>query len=457
MRIQGEFVYGFTALAEVGAGVAVFGSARIKQDHPHYAAARELGRKLAEAGFAVITGGGPGIMEAANRGASEAGGLSIGCNIELPFEESCNPYVNLSVNFRYFFVRKTMFVKYSEGFVIFPGGFGTLDELFEALTLVQTQKIHRFPIILYDSAFWSKLLDWIKTSQLGAGMISPEDLNLLIVTDSVDEIRDVMVDCYNTRCWTTWKRVRREPSSIPTLQAPGHRRRPEQRRREVTPSPGVALMSLPLMTKAEHTSFDVIDETLRTAGPGAAIDRLIDFLSAQGESRALLDAPAIESQAGARAAAHPGGLVSGPAGACAISIRRALRGGDPLGRSAPAGGRRYSVGLALLPRHCREGAGGRCARSDFEAAEGDERVGAIVEVAFNQGRILAGGSSSSSTTSARARRSRRSIICRPMTPRRVQGADLLVRHIHDQLTASLRGEIGRRGQPLPAEALRFRT
>jgi uncharacterized protein (TIGR00730 family) len=206
LRIQGEFVNGFTALAEVGAGVAVFGSARIKPDHPHYAAARELGRKLAEAGFAVITGGGPGVMEAANRGASEVNGLSIGCRIELPFDESSNPYVNLSVNFRYFFVRKTVFVKYSEGFVIFPGGFGTLDELFEALTLVQTQKIHRFPIILYDSAFWSKLLDWIKTSQLREGMISPEDLNLLIVTDSVDEIRDVMVDCYNTRCWSTWKR-----------------------------------------------------------------------------------------------------------------------------------------------------------------------------------------------------------------------------------------------------------
>jgi uncharacterized protein (TIGR00730 family) len=206
LRIQGEFIHGFNALAEVGAGVAVFGSARVKPEHPHYAAARELGRKLADAGFAVITGGGPGIMAAANQGAREAGGLSIGCNIELPFEQAPNPYANISINFRYFFVRKTMFVKYAEGFVIFPGGFGTLDELFEALTLVQTQKIHRFPIILYGSDYWAGLIDWIKNTQLAEGTVSPEDLNLLIVTDSIDEICDVMVDCYNTRCWSTWKK-----------------------------------------------------------------------------------------------------------------------------------------------------------------------------------------------------------------------------------------------------------
>ena len=206
LRIQGEFVHGFNALAEVGAGVAVFGSARVHAQHPSYAAARELGRKLAEAGFAVITGGGPGIMEAANLGAREARGLSIGLNIELPFEQSCNPHANLSINFRYFFVRKTMFVKYADGFAIFPGGFGTLDELFEALTLVQTRKIDRFPIVLYDSSYWRGLLDWIKTTQLAQGMISPEDLNLLIVTNSVDEIRDIMVDCYNKRCWTTWRK-----------------------------------------------------------------------------------------------------------------------------------------------------------------------------------------------------------------------------------------------------------
>jgi uncharacterized protein (TIGR00730 family) len=206
LRIQGEFVQGINALAEIGAAISVFGSARLPRESPLYADARELGRKLVEAGFAVITGGGPGVMEAANRGASEGGGLSVGCNIELPFEQSVNPYANLAINFRYFFVRKTMFVKYSNGFVIFPGGFGTLDELFEALTLVQTRKIKRFPIVLYDSSYWQGLLDWIEHTQLAQGTISPEDLNLLIVTDSIDEVRDVMVDCYNTRCWTTWKK-----------------------------------------------------------------------------------------------------------------------------------------------------------------------------------------------------------------------------------------------------------
>ncbi len=206
LRIQGEFVHGINSLAEIGAAISVFGSARLHNDSPWYVEARKLGFMLAEAGFAVITGGGPGIMEAANRGAHEAGGLSVGCNIELPFEQALNPYLNLSINFRYFFVRKTMFVKYSNGFVIFPGGFGTLDELFESLTLVQTRKINRFPIVLYGSSYWSGLLDWIKNTQLAAGAISPEDLNLLILTDSVDDARDIMVDCYNTRCWTTWKR-----------------------------------------------------------------------------------------------------------------------------------------------------------------------------------------------------------------------------------------------------------
>lgn len=206
LRIQGEFVHAINALASVGAGVAVFGSARFLEGSRDYGAARELGRKLAEAGFAVITGGGPGLMEAANRGAAEAGGLSIGCNIELPFEQAQNHYANLSINFRYFFVRKTMFVKYASGFVIFPGGLGTLDELFEALTLVQTRKIKRFPIVLYGSAYWKGLLDWIEGTQLSAGAISAEDLNLLVVTDSVDEARDIMIDCYNTQCWTTWQK-----------------------------------------------------------------------------------------------------------------------------------------------------------------------------------------------------------------------------------------------------------
>ena len=205
LRIQGEFVYGINALAEVGAAVSVFGSARIQETNPYYEAARRLGRLLTEAGFAVITGGGPGIMEAANRGAFEAGGYSIGCNIELPFEQEPNRYVNQSINFRYFFVRKTMFVKFSDGFVIFPGGFGTLDELFEALTLVQTRKIHRFPIVLYGSKYWKGLLDWVVDTMLESGAISAEDLNLLIVTDSLEEIRDTLVDCYRTQCWAAWK------------------------------------------------------------------------------------------------------------------------------------------------------------------------------------------------------------------------------------------------------------
>ncbi|APW59816.1 TIGR00730 family Rossman fold protein [Paludisphaera borealis] len=206
LRIQGEFVHGINALAEVGAAVTVFGSARIKEPNPLYEDARKLGRLLADAGFAVITGGGPGIMEAANRGAFEAGGSSIGCNIQLPFEQVGNPYVNLSIDFRYFFVRKTMFVKFSDGFVIFPGGFGTLDEMFEALTLVQTRKINRFPILLYGTAYWKGMLDWVVDTVLESGAISPEDMNLLIVTDSLEEIRDAMVECYKKRCWDTWKR-----------------------------------------------------------------------------------------------------------------------------------------------------------------------------------------------------------------------------------------------------------
>ena len=206
LRIQGEFVHAINALSEVGAAIAVFGSARFLPGHPMYAHAEAMGRALVEAGFAVITGGGPGLMEAANKGAHEAGGTSIGCNIELPFEQFENQFLDISINFRYFFVRKTMFVKYSNGFVIFPGGFGTLDELFESLTLVQTRKIKRFPIILFGSAYWKGLLDWIKETLLAEGAISPEDLNLLVVTDSVQEARDIMVDCYKTRCWTSWQK-----------------------------------------------------------------------------------------------------------------------------------------------------------------------------------------------------------------------------------------------------------
>jgi hypothetical protein len=188
LRIMGEFVDGFDVLARIGLAVTVFGSARIKPDSPYYAAAREVGRGIAERGYAVITGGGPGIMEAANRGASEADGLSIGCNIELPHEQAPNPYANLSIDFRYFFVRKTMFVKYSEAFVVFPGGFGTLDELFESLTLIQTGKVKRFPVVLYGSDYWSGLLEWMRGRLLAQDMVSEEDLALLQVVDTTEEV-----------------------------------------------------------------------------------------------------------------------------------------------------------------------------------------------------------------------------------------------------------------------------
>ena len=194
LRIQAEFVEGFDALAELGPAVSVFGSARVSSRNPDYRAAMALGRALAQAGLAVITGGGPGIMEAANRGASEAGGISVGCNIELPFEQDLNRYVNLGIEFRYFFVRKTMFVKYAEAFIIFPGGLGTLDELFEALTLVQTGKIRRFPVILYGSKYWSGLIDWIRGELRERAMISPEDLDLFVVTDDIDHAVKVVLE-----------------------------------------------------------------------------------------------------------------------------------------------------------------------------------------------------------------------------------------------------------------------
>jgi uncharacterized protein (TIGR00730 family) len=190
LRIMGEFVAGFETLADLGPAITLFGSARTDPNDPQYAAAVEVSRLLCEAGFAVITGGGPGIMEAGNKGAALAGGVSVGLGIELPHEQGLNDYVNVPIEFRYFFVRKTMFVKYAQAFVIFPGGFGTLDELFEALTLVQTEKIHNFPIILFDSHYWSGLVEWIKAKLLAEGKISPGDLDLLFVTDSPEEVRD---------------------------------------------------------------------------------------------------------------------------------------------------------------------------------------------------------------------------------------------------------------------------
>lgn len=187
LRIQAEFVEGFGALAEVGPAISVFGSARTKEDHPDYVKAQEVGRLLVEAGRAVITGGGPGAMAAANRGAWDAGGTSIGLGIELPHEQGLNQWVNLGVNFRYFFARKTMFVKYSQGFIVMPGGFGTLDELFEALTLVQTQKVRSFPIVLVGRSYWGGLLEWVEATMLSEGMISPEDPSLWALVDEPAE------------------------------------------------------------------------------------------------------------------------------------------------------------------------------------------------------------------------------------------------------------------------------
>jgi uncharacterized protein (TIGR00730 family) len=187
LRIQAEFVDGFGTLAELGPAVSVFGSARTRPDDPLYATTVTLAGRLATAGLAVITGGGPGIMAAANQGAAEAGGTSVGLGIELPFESGLNPYVNLGINFRYFFARKTMFVKYAQGFVVMPGGFGTLDELFESLTLVQTRKVTSFPVVLFGRSYWQGLLDWLRSTALSHGTISAGDLDLFTVTDDVDE------------------------------------------------------------------------------------------------------------------------------------------------------------------------------------------------------------------------------------------------------------------------------
>ncbi|HKG80675.1 MAG TPA: TIGR00730 family Rossman fold protein [Pyrinomonadaceae bacterium] len=192
-RIMGEFVEGFDELATLTRGIAIFGSARTKADDPDYKAAQETAALLSAQGFAVITGGGPGIMEAANRGAFEAGGLSIGCNIELPFEQRPNSYQTLSLTFKYFFVRKMMFVKYSLAFVIFPGGFGTLDELFEALTLIQTKKIRNFPIVLFGKSYWSGMLDWLRDVMLPGGKIADHDMEMFHITDSPAEVIEIVV------------------------------------------------------------------------------------------------------------------------------------------------------------------------------------------------------------------------------------------------------------------------
>ena len=194
LRILSEFVEGFDTLADLPPAVSVFGSARSAPDSPECVLAADLGAALAEAGYAVITGGGPGVMEAANRGATEAGGMSVGLGIELPFEQGLNGWVDIGIDFRYFFVRKTMFVKYAQAFVVLPGGFGTLDELFEAITLVQTKKVTRFPVILIGTEYWSGLLDWIKGRLLVDGKVSQADLDLIMLTDDVEEAVRFIVD-----------------------------------------------------------------------------------------------------------------------------------------------------------------------------------------------------------------------------------------------------------------------
>jgi uncharacterized protein (TIGR00730 family) len=201
-RIMGEVVHGIDVLAHIGPAVAIFGSARVREDDPDYLEAVKLARLLSDAGLAVITGGGPGIMEAANKGASEGPSESVGCNIELPREQGTNKYVQIAVNFRYFFVRKTMFMKYAEAFVIFPGGYGTMDELFEALTLIQTGKVRNFPVILFNRAYWQGLIDWMRATMLPGGKIEAKDLDLLMITDSAEEACQHIIDCYNDECWT---------------------------------------------------------------------------------------------------------------------------------------------------------------------------------------------------------------------------------------------------------------
>ena len=213
MRIMSEFVEGFDALAGISKGVTIFGSARTGADDPQYAAARETARLLAEQGFSIITGAGPGIMEAANRGARDGGGHSVGCNIELPFEQGANPFVDTLVNFRYFFVRKTMFIKYSNAFIIFPGGFGTLDELFEALTLIQTGKIYQFPVILFGRHYWAGLVRWINARVAGEGKISPGDLDLVLMTDDPAEAAQAVIDAHAAQTATRrdWNQRDRNP------------------------------------------------------------------------------------------------------------------------------------------------------------------------------------------------------------------------------------------------------
>ena len=207
MRIMSEFIEGFDKLARIEKGVSIFGSARTHPDDPQYVAAVEVGRLLGEKGFSIITGAGPGIMEAANKGARLAGAPSIGCNIELPFEQGTNPYVDTHVAFRYFAVRKTMFIKYSSAFIIFPGGFGTFDELFEALTLIQTGKISQFPVVLFGTHYWAGLVRWLNSKVLAERKISPGDMDLMVVTDDPAEAARVVADAYELQLRTARARA----------------------------------------------------------------------------------------------------------------------------------------------------------------------------------------------------------------------------------------------------------
>ncbi len=223
MRIMGEFIEGFDTMASVDKAVTIFGSARVGPRDPQYKAAQRVAHLLAKAGFAVITGGGPGIMEAANKGAKLAGGRSIGCNIELPFEQVANPYVDTLINFRYFLVRKTMFIKYAVAFLIFPGGYGTLDELFEALALIQTGKIYQFPVILFGREYWSGLIEWLESRVLPEKKISAADIDLLVITDDVDHAAQTVIAAYEAQAKMANARASRKPDArehaIPTGRA----------------------------------------------------------------------------------------------------------------------------------------------------------------------------------------------------------------------------------------------
>lgn len=219
-RIMGEFVEGFEEMADIGPAVSIFGSARTKEDDPMYWLCVDTARVLGEAGFGIITGGGPGMMEAANRGARQAGACSVGCNIELPFEQFSNPWLDVSIDFSYFFVRKTMFVKYAEAFVCFPGGFGTMDELFEALTLIQTKKVNHFPVVLMGTAYWSGLRDWIVQTMQVEGKIGPDDHDLLLLTDDPEECRDLIVKSYRERLADQARQYVKPNASVPSTERP---------------------------------------------------------------------------------------------------------------------------------------------------------------------------------------------------------------------------------------------